>query len=194
MHDGWIDSDSIGDPQYFSSLDRLEHGLAAMPAAPKDEGTVALIVRRLEMGRRELLDHVEITSDGGVSGDSWGRLPDRDFDGQIAVMQAGVAELIANGQPLALFGDSLFLDIDLSADNLPAASHVRIGRAVLTVTPLAHNGCQKFRARFGHDALRFVSKPDLRHRNLRGIFVRVVEGGTVRVGDAVQLIARGGTA
>jgi MOSC domain-containing protein YiiM len=126
----------------------------------------------------------------GVSLDTWGRQAEPHCDRQITVMQIDVAELIANGQPLTLFGDNLFLDLDLSACNLQTGSRVRIGGAILEVTPMPHNGCRKFRARFGDDALRFVSKPELRHRNLRGIYMRVVERGEVASGDAVEVIAR----
>jgi len=105
-------------------------------------------------------------------------------------MQVDVAGLIANGQPLTLFGDNLFLDLDLSAANLPAGSRVRVGGATLEVTPKPHNGCRKFHARFGPEALRFVSKPDLRPRNFRGIYMRVVEPGEVALGDAVEVLAR----
>ena len=122
--------------------------------------------------------------------DRWGERADRKPDGQIAVMQRDVAELIANEQPLTLFGDNLFLDLDLSARNLPIGSRLRIGGAILEVTPKAHNGCHKFRARFGDDALRFVSKRELRHRNLRGVYMCVLYDGDVAVGDTVEVITR----
>lgn len=105
-------------------------------------------------------------------------------------MQIEVAELIANGQPLELFGDNLFFNLDLSTDNLPCGSRVRAGEAVLQVTPMPHNGCAKFRARFGADALRFVSKPELRRRNLRGIYLRTIQGGVIASGDPVEVISR----
>jgi len=70
--------------------------------------------------------------------------PPLNGDAQISVMQREVAELIANGQPLTLFGDNLFVEIDLSVRSLPPGSRVRIGTAILEVTPKAHNGCRKF--------------------------------------------------
>jgi MOSC domain-containing protein YiiM len=151
---------------------------------------VALIVRRAEGGRRETPESVSLTPESGVPGDAWGRAREPMLEAQLAVMQIDVAESIANGQPLTLFGDNLFLELDLSTANLPAGTHLRAGSATLEVTAKPHNGCRKFRGRFGEDALRFVSKRELRHLNLRGIYMRVVEGGAVSVGDAVQVISR----
>lgn len=185
-----IDSTSIGAPDRFRSLEELQLALKAMPRDRADRGRVAFLMRRGEGGRREPLDRAVLAPDGGVPGDAWGRDDAREQDAQIAVMEQDVAELIANGQPLALFGDCLILDLDLSAANLPIGSRLRAGGAVLQVTPKPHNGCRKFRARFGDDALRFVSMKELRHNNLRGIYLCVVEGGAVRVGDDVEVISR----
>lgn len=182
-----IDSKSVGDPARHKSFDELERELESLGTSPADAGRLALIVRRGDGGRREVLDQVYLSVDGGVTGDAWSRKDDRHLDAQIAVMQANVAELIANGQPLTLFGDSLFLDLDLSRLNLPVGSRVRLGHATLEVTPMPHNGCRKFQARFGPDALRFVSNKGLRHRNLRGIYMRVVEAGLVSAGDVVEV-------
>jgi MOSC domain-containing protein YiiM len=131
-----------------------------------------------------------VTPEAGVPGDAWGRQPRRDPEAQLAVMQRDVAELIANGQPLALFGDNLFLDLDLSRESLPPGSRVRAGQAILQVSAVPHNGCRKFRSRFGDAALRFVSRQDLRPRNLRGIYMQVVEAGEIGPGDDVEVIFR----
>jgi len=184
-----VDSNSIGDPARYHDLDHLERGLAALPGIPKNLGRIALIVRRREGGWRDTPDRTVLAPDTGLPGDAWSRLKEPKPDAQITAMQIDVAELIANGQPLALFGDNLFLELDLSEENLPPGSQVRVGCATLEVTPKPHNGCQKFRARFGPDAVRFVSKPDLRHRNLRGIYMRVLEGGEAAPGDPVEVIA-----
>jgi MOSC domain-containing protein YiiM len=185
-----ITSDSIGDPDRFPAFDDLCRALAALPDAPRNTGRIALIVRRLELGRRETPERLRLTPESGVPGDAWSRARQPDPAAQIAVMQVDVARLIANAQPLELFGDSLFFELDLRHENIPPGSRLRAGGAVLDVTPQPHNGCSKFRARFGPDALRFVSDRQLRPRNLRGIYVRVVEPGEVAVDDAVEVIAR----
>jgi len=185
-----IDSESVGDPLRYRKLEELEGGLEALPRGPRDTGRVELIVARREGGRRENPDRVRLEADAGVPGDAWGRQQGPHAERAITVMQVDVAELIASGQPLALFGDNLFLCLDLSTDNLPPGSRVRAGQAVLEVTRMPHTGCRKFRGRFGADALRFVSKAELRHRNLRGIYVRTLEGGELGPGDPVEVIAR----
>jgi MOSC domain-containing protein YiiM len=187
---GSIDSDSVGNPEQFVPFVDLERCLRELPAAPRDAGRVFLIVRRGDGGRRETPQQVRLGAATGVPGDRWVQRAERKPDMQIAVMQHDVATLIANGQPLTLFGDNLLLELDLSVANLPVGSRVRIGAACLEVTPMPHNGCRKFRGRFGHDALRFVSLPALRDRNLRGIYMRVVADGDVCVGDGVQVLAR----
>jgi hypothetical protein len=190
VEDAIVDSDSVGDPSRFLSLGDLELRLHELPRAPTDKGRISLIVRRVGGGRREVLDGIELSTDAGVPGDAWSWRGQRDPEMQIAVMQADVAELIANGQPLTLFGDNLVLEMDLSASNLPAGTRLRVGGALLEVTPFPHNGCKKFQARFGADALRFVSMKALRQLNLRGIYMRVVEAGKVRPGNAVEVLTR----
>jgi len=185
-----ITSHTTGDVDRFRTSDDLRRSLAELPAAPKDSGRVTLIVRRMDKGQRETPDRLQLTPEAGIPGDAWSRQRRPDPDAQIAVMQADVARLIANGQPLELFGDQLFLDLDLSVENLPPGSRLRVGSATVEVTPMPHNGCGKFRARFGLDAVGLVSDPQLRHRNLRGIYLRVVEPGAAAVGDSVAVISR----
>ena len=101
-------------------------------------------------------------------------------------MNARAASLIAGGRERwALAGDQLYVDIDLSIENLPAGARLVVGDAVVEVTAEPHTGCAKFRARFGTDALKFVNKPPGRELRLRGVNTRVVTSGTVRVGDAI---------
>lgn len=185
-----IDSHSVGDPTRFLSLAVLREKLEGLPAAPSDTGTLTRIVRRLDGGVRESLAHTRLTREDGVPGDAWGRDPDRDPVAQITVMQTDIAALIANGQSDVLFGDQLFITLDLATPSLPVGTRVRMGTALLEVTPQPHNGCRKFLARFGNDALKFASMKELRHRNFRGIYMTVIEDGDAAVGDAVVVVSR----
>lgn len=188
-----IDSRSVGDPAAFRALAELCDRLATAPPPP-ERGRVALLVTRVQGGRRETPSQVTLTVAGGMPGDAWFRKTPDQPEAQLAVMQHAVADLIANGQPLVLFGDNLFLDLDLSAANLPIGSRLRAGACVLEVTPKPHNGCSKFSGRFGPDALRFVAHPERRPLNLRGIYLRVVEDGAVAVGDPVEVLSRAAVA
>ena len=180
-----------GEPSRHRALAELDTGLLALPRAPKTKGHLALIVRRHPDGSRETPEYVQLFPDEGVPGDGWSRRPPRDPLAQIAVMRRDLAELIANGQPLTLFGDNLFVDLDLTAANLPLATRIRVGEALVEVTSKPHNGCLKFKGRFGQDALEWVQAPPTRHQNRRGIYWRVIEAGGARVGDPIRVLSRG---
>jgi len=124
-----IDSESVGDADRYRTLAHLEERLNALPGAPQESGRVALIVVRGEHGRREQPERIRLEVDAGVPGDAWGRQREPHVEKAIAVMQIDVAELIANGQPLALFGDNLFLSVDLSTENLPPGKPTPRGRS-----------------------------------------------------------------
>ena len=182
-----LDSKSVGDASRFRAFGELTAGLRALPSSPPNEGVLSRIVRRGARGVRESLTWIELQTGGGLPGDRWERQKKPHPEAALAVMQTDVAELIANGQPLELSGDNLWLDLDLSNANLPTGSRLQIGVVLLEVTPTPHDGCGKFKSRFGGDAHRFVTDPELRHRNLRGIYLRVLEGGTIAVGDRVTV-------
>jgi MOSC domain-containing protein YiiM len=84
---------------------------------------------------------------------------------------------------MALAGDQLYVDLDLSVGNLPAGSLLAVGQAVLRVSEAPHLGCAKFVERFGAEAMRFVNSRVGRQMRLRGMNTRVVVPGTVRLGD-----------
>jgi hypothetical protein len=172
------------------SLAELDAGYRALPPAPTDRGCVALIVRRPAPEARTMPVRVRLTVEEGVPGDDWNRRPPRDPMAQLAVMRSDVATLLGNGQPLSVVGDNLFVQLDLSDANIPAGSRLRVGDAVVEVTPKAHNGCRKFQSRFGLDAHRFVQDPVRRNQNLRGIYWRVLEPGDVAVGAPIVVLSR----
>jgi hypothetical protein len=176
------------------TMQQLEAGVDHIRQSPRDHGRVEMMVRRPAVDERVVLEQGELNLQEGLSGDTWQVRPSRHtpdgsplLDAQITVMNARAIALIAGEQarwPLA--GDQLFIDLDLSDENLPAGSKLQIGTAVIEVTPQPHNGCAKFAARFGNDAVKFVNSPVGKQLHLRGINAKVVRGGTIRVGDLAR--------
>ncbi len=80
--------------------------------------------------------------------------------------------------------------MDITAENLPTGTRLRVGEALIEVTPMPHDGCSKFNARFGNDALKFASAKAKRNQNRRGIYWKVVAAGEVSVGAKVEVISR----
>ena len=103
-------------------------------------------------------------------------------------MNARVVDLVAAGdrQRWALAGDQIYVDLDISEENLPAGTRLALGSAVIEVTPEPHTGCVKFSSRFGNAAHRFVNTKTHRHLRLRGLNAKVVEPGTVSTGDTIR--------
>ena len=175
-------------------MDELEAGLDEIRQAPKDEGVLRLIVRRPQIEEREVLEEAELHLEDGLIGDSWirrgsSRTPDGSPhpDMQINVMNARVAALVAQDKSRwQLAGDQLYLDMDLSAENLPAGTQLAIGTAVIEVTPPPHTGCKKFVSRFGLDAMKFVNSAVGRELHLRGINAKVIQPGRIRMGDVAK--------
>jgi hypothetical protein len=181
----------------FLTTRELEAGLDEIRKSPRDGGVLKLIVRRPAVGQRDVLLQGELDVRAGLVGDTWAvRGSSRTDDGsshpdmQINIMGVRVIALVAQ-QPdrWPLAGDQLFIDLDLSEENLPAGTQLALGSAVLEVTDQPHTGCRKFVDRFGVDAMKFVNSSIGRMLNLRGINARVVRGGVIRVGDVATKIA-----
>jgi hypothetical protein len=172
----------------------LELGLPQIRRSPADGGAIELIVRRPEPGQRELLQEAELDIDKGLLGDGWHVRPNRRSpdggphpDMQLTLVNSRATALIAQSpERWALAGDQLYVDLDLSEDNLPAGTRLTLGSAVVEVTGQPHTGCAAYRDRFGADAMRFVNSAEGRRLHLRGINARVVASGSVRRRDLVH--------
>jgi hypothetical protein len=176
------------------TLPELEAGMEAILQSPKDNGVLELIVRRPQVEAREVLQEGELDPAAGLSGDNWksrgsSSTPDGSANPemQLNIMNSRVAALLAQTKerwPLA--GDQLYVDLDLSMENLPPGTRVAIGSAVIEVTSPPHTGCKKFMARYGVDALKFVNSPTGKQLHLRGVNAKVIQPGVIRVGDVAK--------
>jgi hypothetical protein len=170
----------------------LQAGLDSCRDAPREAGTIELIVCRPEIDERRVLDEAELTLGAGLIGDNWyvkpsSRLGRPDSATELTMMSARAAALIAGPRehwPLA--GDQLYVEFDISKANLPPGTRLAVGTAEIEITDQPHTGCGKFIKRFGIDAQKFVNSPDGRALNLRGINSRIVRAGTVRTGDVIK--------
>lgn len=151
-----------------------------------------MIVRRPAVDEREELREADLDGRVGLVGDDWERRghPSKEYlETQVTLMNARVIGLVAGErQRWALAGDQLYVDLDLSKDNLPAGTRLGLGSAVLEVTAMPHRGCAKFAGRFGPEALRFVNTGVGLELSMRGIYARVVVPGSVRRGDEIRKV------
>lgn len=176
------------------SLSEMEAELDYIRQAPQDNGVLEMIVCRPDVDQRQMLFEAELDVERGLIGDTW--LSRGNYKGgpanpdcQINIMNSRVVALLAQDRerwPLA--GDQLYIDLDLSDDNLPPGSRVAIGTAILEVTAEPHTGCKKFASRYGEDATKFVNSPEGKRLHLRGINARIVQSGLVRTGDTVTKV------
>jgi hypothetical protein len=176
------------------TMSELEAGLDEIRRSPKAEGPLALIVRRPQIGAREVLATGQLDLVDGLVGDTWRVRPSsRTVDGsahpdmQLNVMNARAVALVAQ-EPARwqLAGDQLYVDLDLSVENLPPGTRLALGTAIIEVTTQPHTGCNKFVERFGLDAMKFVNSPVGKELRLRGLNAKVVQPGVIQAGDMVK--------
>ena len=178
------------------SMVELEAGLDDIRDAPKDAGVVQLITRRPDTGEREILTTGQLDTAEGLVGDNWrARGSSQTADGsadpecQITIMNSRVTQLVSQDRDRwQLAGDQIYVDMDISRENLPPGTRLAIGEAVLEVSAKPHTGCGKFVHRFGADAMKFVNSAVGRELCLRGINTWVIQPGAISNGDTVRKI------
>ena len=173
------------------SYEQLEQKLPYILAAPKNEGEVKLIVTRPVSDERVIHESIELSAAKGVTGDKWANecwltLDDGSPhpDVQVCIMNwRCIASIEEDSERWALAGDNLFIDMDLGVANLHPGDQLCLGDSILEITAQAHNACMKFVDRFGRGASKFVNDKRGRENRLRGIYAKVIQDGTVSLGD-----------
>lgn len=179
--------------RHFSTAE-LAAGLDDVRRSPREVGVVRKIVRRPAKDRRESLAEGRLVVGGGLEGDCWNAKGTASLDIQLTLMNSRLAQLVAGSdERWELAGDQLYVDLDLSQENLPPGTRLSVGSegAEIEITAEPHTGCGKFRSRFGADALRFVNSADGKALHLRGVYAKVVRAGEVRVGDPIAKVVVG---
>ena len=179
--------------EFHRTQAELEAATAWVNAAPVTGGNLAGIVRRPRTNEREELNEALLDPDQGLLGDRWQTrrnsgepLQPMDFATQLTLMNARAAQAVAGQRERwGLAGDQLFVDLDLSEANVPAGTRLQIGAVVVEITAPPHTGCKKFLQRFGPGALAWVNSEEGKRMHLRGVNAKIIQGGTVRVGDPV---------
>lgn len=181
-------------PQHLTTLE-LEQGIADVLESPSNEGCVVAIFVRPASDERQELTEATLTPEGGIDGDRWvhddyyrvkGKQPDP--RAQVSLMNSRYLRHIAGSEDaMCLAGDNLIVDLDLSEANVPAGSRLQVGeRVVLEISDVAHTGCSKFERRYGKEAKVFTNNPRGKELHLRGLYARIIVGGTIKVGDVAH--------
>jgi hypothetical protein len=174
----------------------FDHALPDIDAAPADLGRLERIVRRPTRDQRELLETATLDPVVGLVGDDWQARGSKamadgsaDPEAQITMISTRVLRALEPDESRwAQAGDQLYVDLDLRVETLPAGSRLAIGDAVLEISAKPHTGCEKFAARFGIDALAWISTPVGKAHRMRGLNARIVQGGTIAVGDVIRRV------
>ena len=139
--------------------------------------------------RADVLSEAELDVTAGLVGDTWSRRsPLRDANPNHERARDCADCAVDDRWPLA--GDQLYVDLDLADENLSRryaadarlGGHRRDGGA-------AHR-CRKFSERLASTATKFVNSKEGRRLHLRGINAKVVQSGTIRVGDVASKAPR----
>jgi hypothetical protein len=176
----------------------LERGIGEVLRSPTSDGALTTIFVRPKPNERNQLETAKLSPEGGIDGDRWFNESfchessgASDPRCQVSLMNSRYLEHIAAGKDsMCLAGDNLIVDLDLSDENLATGSRLAIGdEVIIEISDVKHTGCSKFRQRYGQDALTFTNNERGRQLHLRGRYAKIIEGGTIHVGDSVRKLA-----
>lgn len=171
----------------MSTLKTQIHELAPVP---KEVGRIDRIVSRPLKGERTMLQNGTFTPEEGLRTDRWGSRVHQTTNRQVSIIRTDIIDLLAGEADPSLSGDNLHVHLDISSDNLPAGSQLKIGTALFELTPENHVPCHLFKGRFGPEAFSIAEDPELADIRVRGLFLKVLKEGSFQVGDAIEVIRK----
>lgn len=179
------------------TLDELWTGWEQIDPSPTETGTIKMIVRRPEVEKREEVQEAEFDTKEGLIGDNWlargsSSRPDGSAnpEAQITLMNSRVVDLIAGDRSRwAIAGDQLFVDFDLSMENLPTGSRIQLGEVIMEISETPHTGCAKFAKRYGAYARKWVMTDEGKQLRLRGVNAQVIQGGKITCDDKITKLS-----
>ncbi len=170
---------------------------AALPhvlAAPKTDAPIAMLCYRPDFNQRTFPNSLTLTKDMGIPGERWLKHPWlRLADGtpdpriQVSLLPTRVLDLIWQDRETTPHpGDTIVADLDMTDANMPSGTLIQAGTAVLRVSDEWNNGCVKWKARYGVDAMTWItSHASLR---LRGLLCSIAQDGIMTMSDRLQVL------
>lgn len=142
-------------------------------------GTVEWIsIRPVKRGDVEVVEQVEVTVENGLSGDHYGKQGKR----QVTLIQSEHLDLLASVLKKAIDPALTRRNIVVKGINLLALKEqqFQIGSCILEVTGSCHP-CSRMEENFGPGGYNAM-------RGHGGITTKVIQGGTIKIGDQVKMI------
>ncbi len=170
---------------------RFDSWFRGLPSSGLDRGkVVTLVVRPPNAGPENRLtpQTITLTTEDGIAGDKWAVSEERLIEAQVSLINVHVLRSLAKSdERMPLSGDNLIVDLNLSEENLPPGTILRIGSAALEVSTIPHKPCALFKDRFGKTAVKKVARANRTGRRGRGVMTRVLQPGEIQVGDEIKV-------
>ena len=168
---------------------RFDRWFSQLQDSPTDVGRVHRCVVRTGPGQRETPDRILLVPGQGVSGDSWQGHEHRLPGNEVSLINMHVLRSLVGGDEgrMALSGDNLQVDLELSEANLPPGTLLELGEVLLRVSEEPHRPCLQFVERFGAKSAKRVARANRRGLRGRGVLCTVERGGEVGAGDTITV-------
>ena len=177
------------------TMAECDAALADVLAAPA-EAAVEVLCRRPDFGERDFRDTLELRVATGIENERWTKHPWLKLeDGspdpriQVSILQKRVLDLCWRDRENVVYpGDTMIADMNLGEANLPVGTRLQAGTAVLEVSDKFNDACAKWKKRHGRESFDWINRPENIQHRLRGVLCKIVQDGTVRVGDVLRKI------